>query len=155
MKRVDIYTDGACSGNPGPGGWACILVYQQNRKELYGGCEFTTNNRMELTAAIEGLRVLKEPCDVNIYTDSAYFASAVGLGWIKNWVRNGWVNSSNKPVENQDLWKDYLNLAKTHNVMVFKVRGHSDVELNNECDRLAKRGIKELLKSNKCDFVNN
>lgn len=144
MKHIEIYTDGACSGNPGPGGWGAVLFYGENRKEFSGGEPATTNNRMELTAAIEALRMLKEPCSVKLYSDSAYLINCFQQGWIKNWQRNGWKNSKKEPVENQDLWKRLLVLMETHAVEYIKVKGHSDNVWNNRCDELAREAIKRL-----------
>lgn len=144
MKEVEIYTDGACSGNPGPGGWGAILLYGEHRKELSGGEPETTNNRMELTAVIEALKVLKEPCKVKLYSDSAYVVNCFQQGWYRNWKRNGWVNSKKQPVENQDLWKKLLDLLKHHQVEFVKVKGHSDNELNNHCDFLATEAAKRF-----------
>ncbi len=144
MKQVDIYTDGACSGNPGPGGWGAVLMYGGRRKEWSGAESLTTNNRMELTAMIESLRKLKEPCKVRLYSDSAYVVNAFRQRWLDNWVRNGWMNSKKQPVENQDLWRELLELAKTHQVEYIKVKGHSDNEWNNRCDFLAREAIKAL-----------
>ncbi len=142
MKSVKIYCDGACSGNPGPGGWACVLEYKGNRKNLSGFAEETTNNRMELTAAMQGLLALKERCSVGMYTDSAYIHNAFEKGWIIAWQTNGWKTANKKPVENQDLWKALLNLTKSHLVKWYKVKGHADDELNNLCDQLAREQIK-------------
>lgn len=144
MKDVVIYTDGACSGNPGPGGWGAILFYGEHRKELSGGSKHTTNNRMELTAAIEALSLLKEPCRVKLYSDSAYLVNCFKQNWIRNWVRNGWKNSKGEPVENQDLWQQLLKLMDVHQVEYIKVKGHSDNEFNNRCDFLAREAIKRL-----------
>lgn len=145
MKDVMIYTDGACSGNPGPGGWGAILFYGANRKEMSGGEKHTTNNRMELLAAIESLGVLKEPCRVKLYSDSAYLVNCFQQNWIRGWQRNGWKTSKGQPVENQDLWKQLLKLMETHNVEYIKVKGHSDNEFNNHCDFLAREAIKRLI----------
>ncbi len=147
MKKVKIYSDGACSGNPGPGGWACVLLYKGNRKNISGFVEHTTNNRMELTGAMYGLLALKESCTVEIYTDSAYIHNAFDKGWIIAWQRNGWKTASKKPVENQDLWKEILNLCKGHVVTWFKVKGHADDELNNLCDKLARDEISNYRKN--------
>ena len=144
VKEVVIYTDGACSGNPGPGGWGAILMYGEHRKELSGGEKLTTNNRMELTASIEALQALKEPCKVKLYSDSAYLVNGFRQGWIANWQRNGWRNSRNEPVENQDLWKKLLELMERHSVEFIKVKGHSDNEWNNRCDELAREAIQRL-----------
>ena len=137
VKEVIIYTDGACSGNPGPGGWAALLLHGRHEKVLTGGAPQTTNNRMELQAAIEGLRALTQPCRVEIHTDSAYLQRAFTQGWIKNWQRNGWRTSSKKPVENQDQWKELIELAEKHDVKWVKVKGHADNDLNNRVDGLA------------------
>ncbi|RKN71270.1 ribonuclease HI [Paenibacillus ginsengarvi] len=144
MKDVTIYTDGACSGNPGPGGWGAILFYGGNRKEMSGGEKHTTNNRMELVAAIEALGVLKEPCQVKLHSDSAYLVNCFQQGWFRGWMRNGWKNSKGQPVENQDLWKSLLQLMDKHRVEYVKVKGHSDNEFNNHCDLLAREAIKRL-----------
>ena len=134
---VDIYTDGACSGNPGPGGWACILIAQGVEKEASGFEPATTNNRMELTAAIKALNLLNRPCNVRLYSDSAYLISAFNEGWLDNWQRNGWRNTTGNPVSNPDLWKELLRLSEIHDVTWIKVKGHSDNEYNNRCDKLA------------------
>lgn len=145
MKKVTLYTDGACSGNPGPGGWGAILMFNEHKKELSGGESMTTNNRMELTAAIKGLDALKEPCEVDLYTDSAYLCRAFTEGWITGWQRNGWKTSSKKEVENKDLWLLLLVHTKTHSVSWHKVKGHSDNPYNNRCDTLAREAIKKSL----------
>ena len=137
VKEVIIYTDGACSGNPGPGGWAALLLHGRHEKVLTGGAPQTTNNRMELQAAIEGLRALTQRCRVEIHTDSAYLQRAFTQGWIENWQRNGWRTSSKKPVENQDQWKELIELAEKHDVKWVKVKGHADNDLNNRVDGLA------------------
>ncbi|GIP19696.1 ribonuclease H [Paenibacillus montaniterrae] len=144
MKEVMIYTDGACSGNPGPGGYGAILFYGKHRKELSGGEHATTNNRMEIMAVIKALEILKEPCRVTVYSDSAYVVNCFQKGWIYGWLRNGWVNSKKEPVENQDLWKQLWDLMKKHQVNYVKVKGHSDNEFNNRCDELARAAIKGL-----------
>ncbi|GGA55357.1 ribonuclease H [Kroppenstedtia guangzhouensis] len=141
MKEVTIYTDGACSGNPGPGGWGAVLIYGDRRKEITGGSRRTTNNRMELTAALEALKKLKQPCRVKLYTDSAYLANCFKQKWYVNWEKRGWVNSRNEPVENKDLWQELLREVRKHEVEFVKVKGHSDVELNNRCDELAREAI--------------
>ncbi len=145
MLRVTIYTDGACSKNPGPGGWGCVLLYKQHRKEASGSEPDTTNNRMELTAAIEALRLLKQSCFVDLYTDSAYLCNAYEKDWIRNWKRNGWKTSNRKDVENRDLWEQLDALCITHTVFFHKVKGHSDNEENNRCDFLARNAIKAML----------
>lgn len=142
MKEVTIYTDGACSGNPGPGGWGVVLLYQGNRKELSGYQPETTNNRMELFAAIQGLSALKESCIVNLYSDSSYLINAFEKHWIDNWQRNGWKTSAKQPVENQDLWKLLLIHVRKHQVRFIKVKGHSDNVNNNRCDEMAVAAIK-------------
>ncbi|NDI35139.1 ribonuclease HI [Chengkuizengella sediminis] len=142
MKEVTIYTDGACSGNPGPGGWGAILLYGEHRKEISGGEPDTTNNRMEMVAVIESIKQLKSPCKVKVHSDSAYIVNCFGQGWIHNWKRNGWKNSKKQPVENQDLWKALDDLMKIHDVEYIKVKGHSDNELNNRCDFLAVEAAK-------------
>lgn len=146
MKQVTIYTDGACSGNPGPGGWGCVLMYGQHKKEMSGGEPQTTNNRMEIQAALSALSILKEPCLVDIYTDSAYLCNAVEKKWLANWQRNGWKTASKSPVENQDLWQSLLSLMNRHAVTFHKVKGHADNEYNNRCDALARGAIKAMQK---------
>ncbi|CEH31840.1 Ribonuclease H (RNase H) [Aneurinibacillus migulanus] len=141
MKDVIIYTDGACSGNPGPGGWGAVMLYGKHRKEMCGSEENTTNNRMELKAAVEALKALKEPCKVLLHSDSAYMVNCFQQGWYKGWIKNGWKNSKKQPVENQDLWKELLALMETHDVQYIKVKGHADNELNNRCDELATGAI--------------
>lgn len=144
MKNITIYTDGACSGNPGPGGWAAILMYNGHEKVIAGGAPQTTNNRMELFAVIEALRHLKEPCEAEIYSDSAYFINAVNEGWLEKWQKNGWRNYTKDEVKNKDLWTDYLLKSKIHRIRVIKVKGHSDNEYNNRCDILARGEINKL-----------
>jgi ribonuclease HI len=143
MKHIILYTDGACSGNPGPGGWAAILQYGQHEMELSGAENPTTNNRMEMMAAIEGLRALKEPCRVSLHTDSAYLARAFTEGWLTRWQRNGWQTAGKKPVENKDLWLKLLEETSRHRVEWIKVKGHSTDELNNRADRLAVEAMKK------------
>ncbi len=144
MEKVVIYTDGACSGNPGPGGWGAILMYKENKKEISGGKKETTNNVMELTAVIEGLKLLKYPCQVELYSDSAYVVNAFEQGWIYNWVKNNWKTSGKDSVKNQELWKELYELTKIHQVTFHKVKGHSDNEYNNRCDELAREAIKKI-----------
>jgi len=141
-KDITVYTDGACSGNPGPGGWAALLIYGDKERVITGAEKDTTNNRMELAAVVESLRVLKEPCIVRIHTDSAYIANAFNDKWIDNWIRRGWKTAAKKPVKNQDLWKDLLSLMEKHEVSFIKVKGHSDDELNNRVDGLAVEALK-------------
>ncbi len=145
MKEVQLYTDGACSGNPGIGGWGVILIYNGIEKELSGGEKNTTNNRMELTAVIKGLRALKENCSVNIYSDSAYVVNAFLENWIENWQNNNW-KSSKGQVQNIDLWKELIELIKKHNIKWNKVKGHSDNVNNNRCDKLARNEIEKIKK---------
>jgi len=146
LKSVTIYTDGACSGNPGPGGWAAILMYGDREKVLTGYEESTTNNRMELSAVIFALKALKEPCLVDIYTDSAYCINAFRGGWLINWQLNGWKNANKEEVKNRDLWEEMIALTGKHKIKWHKVKGHSDNELNNRCDMLAREAIKTSLK---------
>jgi len=138
MKEVEIYTDGACSGNPGRGGWGAILIYKGKEKELSGFEEQTTNNRMELKAVIEGLKALKEPCIVRLYSDSAYVINAFQNGWFEEWKRNGWTRGSKKEeLKNADLWQELDGLIRKHKIQWIKVKGHADNEYNNRCDKLA------------------
>ena len=141
MKKVVIYTDGACSGNPGPGGWGAVLMYGQFKKEISGGEKMTTNNRMELMAAISALNALKEPCKVDLFTDSAYLCRAFSENWVTNWQRNGWKTSGKKEVENRDLWELLIAHTQKHNISWHKVKGHSDNAYNNRCDELARGAI--------------
>ncbi|NTV01728.1 MAG: ribonuclease HI [Chlorobiaceae bacterium] len=142
-KKIIIYTDGACSGNPGKGGWGTLLMYGQATKEISGYDPATTNNRMELLAAIRGLEALKESCRVELYSDSAYLVNAINEGWLNRWVKNGWKTAAKKPVENIDLWQDILKLIRLHRVTFHKVKGHSDNPYNNRCDELARMAIKD------------
>ncbi len=144
MKKVDIYTDGACSGNPGVGGWAAVLLYNGKRKEISGAEADTTNNRMELTAIIQGLKALNQPCIVRIFSDSAYSVNAIKNDWLDQWIANGWKTARKDPVKNVDLWKDLLKLMNIHDITFIKVKGHADNELNNRCDELARAAIKKL-----------
>lgn len=137
MKTVTLYTDGACSGNPGPGGWGAILMFGERKKELSGGEKKTTNNRMELTAVIRGLEALKEPCVVELYSDSKYVIDALEKGWAKGWKARGWVKSDKKPALNPDLWERLLELCAVHTVKLHWVKGHADNPYNNRCDQLA------------------
>ena len=137
MKKVILYTDGACSENPGAGGWAFVLQYKNIQKKVAGGEPLTTNNRMELKAVIEGLKALKEVCEVEIYSDSAYVVNAFKNDWIVSWQLNNWKNSQKKEVLNRDLWEELLDLVAKHRVTFFKVKGHQDNELNNLCDKMA------------------
>lgn len=136
-KRVDIYSDGACSGNPGAGGYGVILRYKGKEREISGGSPETTNNRMELTAVIEGLSALKEPCRVMLTTDSRYVVDSVNKGWLYSWKKNNWIKSNNKPVLNVDLWERLIPLLEVHDVTFIWVRGHDGHPENERCDRLA------------------
>ena len=143
MKQVIIYTDGACSGNPGPGGWGAILMYKDKKLEISGYEARTTNNRMELMAPIQALARLKEPCEVKVYSDSAYLVNAFRKGWLDNWQQKNWLKSDKKPVENQDLWKEILKFTGVHRIEWIKVKGHADNPHNNRCDALATGEIKQ------------
>ena len=137
MKKVELYTDGACSGNPGPGGWGAILRFGQREKELSGGAAATTNNRMELTAVIQGLQALKELCQVTVYSDSKYFADSVQKGWVYGWKKKGWKKADGKPALNVDLWEELLALLALHKVEIVWIKGHAGHPENERCDRLA------------------
>lgn len=141
MKKVIIYTDGACSGNPGPGGWGTILMCNGAKREISGGKENTTNNVMEITAVIEGLKLLKYPCEVEVYSDSAYVVNAFKQKWLESWKKNSWRNSSKEEVKNKELWQELDKLVNIHTVTFIKVKGHSDNEYNNRCDELARNAI--------------
>ncbi len=143
MKEITIYTDGACSGNPGPGGWGAILEYRGVEKELSGFEAETTNNRMELTAAAEALKQLKESCKVKLYSDSAYLVNGFNQNWVIGWQKNNWKNSKKEPVQNRDLWEALIEMEKQHKITWIKVKGHSDNEKNNRCDKLATDEIKK------------
>ena len=137
MKQVTIYTDGACSGNPGPGGWGAILMYGEHKKELSGGEDSTTNNRMELTAVIEALRCLNQPCTVDLWSDSKYVIDGLEKGWAKGWQARGWVKSDKKPALNPDLWEELLRLVDLHTLRYHWVKGHAENPYNNRCDEMA------------------
>ncbi len=137
MKEVTIYTDGACSGNPGPGGWGVLLMYMNNKKELSGFDKSTTNNKMELLAAIKGLEALKEPCKVSLYSDSAYLCNAINEGWLDYWKTHNWRTKSKEDVKNVELWEKLVELMGIHDLTFIKVKGHADNEYNNRCDALA------------------
>lgn len=137
LPEVILYTDGACSGNPGPGGWGALLIWNGREKELSGGAPETTNNRMEMRAVIEGLKALNRKCHVKIHSDSALIINAFTKGWIENWQKKGWKKSDKKPVENRELWLEMLEAAKPHRISWIKVKGHSSDELNNRVDALA------------------
>lgn len=145
MKKVSIYTDGACSGNPGNGGYAAILIYNGIEKVISGFEKDTTNNRMELLAIINGLKALKEPCDVDLYSDSQYVVDAFNQGWINNWKNNGFKTSNKKEVKNVDLWTNLLELNDVHKINFIKVKGHADNEYNNRCDKIAVSEYKKLV----------
>ncbi|MBC2884618.1 ribonuclease HI [Ochrobactrum sp. CM-21-5] len=140
MKRIEAYTDGACSGNPGPGGWGAVLRWNGNEKELKGGEADTTNNRMELMAAISALSALKEPCEVDLYTDSVYVRDGIS-GWIEGWKRNGWKTSAKKPVKNAELWQALDEARKPHKVTWHWVKGHAGHPENERADELARAGM--------------
>ena len=144
MKEVDLYTDGACSGNPGIGGWAAVLIYKGYQKQISGAEKETTNNRMEITAVVEGLKLLKESCKVKIYSDSAYVVNAINNDWLTNWQLNGWKTANKKEVLNRDLWEELLTLCTKHQTTFIKVKGHADNELNNLCDKLAVSEVQKL-----------
>lgn len=146
MKHVQVITDGACLGNPGKGGWACILRFGEHKRELYGSEPHTTNNRMEITAAIEGLKRLKEACSVEIITDSEYLKNGI-TKWINGWKRNGWLSTDKKPVKNQDLWKVLDELVNAHDTQWTWTKGHASHEDNNRCDELATRAAREQISS--------
>lgn len=143
-EKVIIYTDGACSGNPGPGGWGAILMYKGAKKEISGGMKETTNNIMEITAVIEALKCLKVESDVQVYSDSAYTVNAFNQGWIYNWMKNGWKTSGKDPVKNKELWQELYALTKKHKVEFIKVKGHADNEFNNRCDEMAREAINNV-----------
>ncbi|MEE1279740.1 MAG: ribonuclease HI [Oscillospiraceae bacterium] len=144
MKKIELYTDGACSNNPGPGGWGAILKYGEYEKELCGGEMETTNNRMELTAAIEGLSALREPCEVTLYSDSKYLVDGISKGWAASWKSRGWKKSDNKPALNPDLWDKLLSLFEVHKVALVWVKGHAGHPYNERCDALAVSFYKNL-----------
>lgn len=137
LPEVILYTDGACSGNPGPGGWGALLLWKGKEREMKGGAPDTTNNRMEMMAVIEGLKALKKPCYVKIHSDSALIVNTFKKGWIKSWQQRSWKKSNKKPVENRDLWEKMLKAMKPHTIEWIKVKGHADNQLNNRVDRLA------------------
>ena len=142
-KKVTIYTDGACSGNPGKGGWGAILIYNSIEKELSGFETETTNNRMELMAAIKALSALKEPCEVDLYSDSAYLCNAIQNNWLDDWKSKNWRIGTKNEIKNIDLWEELINLINIHKVTFFKVKGHADNIYNNRCDKLATGEIKK------------
>lgn len=143
-KKVTLYTDGACSGNPGPGGYGAILIYKGIEKEISGGELNTTNNKMEIMAVLKGLEDLKEPCDVTVYSDSAYVVNTIDKGWIYSWKKNNWIKSDKSRVKNIELWERLLELMEIHNITFVKVKGHADNEYNNRCDKLAVQETQKL-----------
>lgn len=145
MKQIKIYTDGACSGNPGPGGWGAVLVYNGKEKELSGSEKNTTNNRMELTAVIMALNALNQPCEVKLTTDSKYVCDAINKGWVYSWRKNGWKKSDKKPALNVDLWKELLSLLEKHEVEFIWVKGHNGHKYNEICDALAVKEYQKYL----------
>ena len=145
MKHIDIFTDGACSGNPGPGGWGAVLRYGKTEKELSGGAKQTTNNQMEMTAVIEALKVLKEPCDITLTTDSQYVVKGM-TEWLKDWIARGWKTSAKKPVANQELWQELSSLTEKHHIRWQWVKGHAGHPENERCDALARGFIEQLSK---------
>ena len=144
MKEEKLYTDGACSGNPGPGGYGAILIYNSVEKEISGGEKETTNNKMEIMAVIKGLELLKEPCIVTVYSVSAYVVNTIEKGWIYSWKKNNWRKSDKSIVKNIELWEKMLTLMNIHEVKFVKVKGHSDNEYNNRCDKLAVKARENL-----------
>jgi len=146
VKKVQLITDGACLGNPGPGGWACILRYKDQTKELWGSDKQTTNNRMEITAAIKGLRALREGCEVEVVTDSEYLKNGITT-WIHGWKKKGWITAAKKPVINQDLWKDLDEQVSRHRTTWTWTKGHANHTDNNRCDELATKAAREQSES--------
>ena len=144
MKRVQVFTDGACSGNPGPGGWGAVLRYNGVEKELSGGERETTNNRMELCAVIFALEALKEPCEVELYSDSQYVCNALKLGWAKKWRSQGWMRNKKEKAQNPDLWERLLNLCDRHQLEINWVKGHAGIKYNEICDSLCQEQIKKF-----------
>ncbi len=146
MEEITIYTDGACSGNPGPGGWGAILMMGDVRKEISGGSENTTNNIMELSAVIEALKLLKRPCKVNVFSDSAYVVNAFNQKWIYGWIKKNWRTAGGDSVKNKELWQELYSLTKVHDVTFNKVKGHADNEFNNRCDEMAVAESKKFIR---------
>lgn len=141
MKTVTIFTDGACSGNPGPGGFGAVIIYGETRREISDGFKLTTNNRMEILAVIEALKILRQPCNVNLYSDSKYVVDAIKKGWLIKWQKNNWLRNKSQPVSNIDLWQNLLPLLQFHNVNFIWVKGHNDNQENERCDYLARSAI--------------
>lgn len=144
MKQIEIFTDGACQGNPGPGGWGAILRYKASEKEIWGNDKNTTNNRMEMMAAIEALKLLKEPCSVTLYSDSQYVCNAISKGWAKKWQANNWMRNKKEAALNQDLWQELLDLCDKHEMKIVWVKGHAGHPENERCDQLAVAAIKKI-----------
>lgn len=140
-KSIEIYTDGACSGNPGPGGYGAVLIYKSVRKEISGGYTLTTNNRMELMGAIAALEMLKEPCEISLYSDSRYLVDGISKGWAIRWRANGWMRNKKERAQNADLWERLLNLLAQHKIQLIWVKGHGDNPENNRCDELARAAV--------------
>lgn len=145
LKKVTIYTDGACSGNPGPGGYGAVLIYNGNEKEISGGEKSTTNNKMEMMGVIKALEMLKEKCDVEVYSDSAYVVNSINNKWVYSWKKNNWIKSDKSKAKNIDLWERLLELIDYHNVKFVKVKGHADNEYNNRCDKLAVKAREDVV----------
>ncbi len=143
MKKVSIYSDGSSLGNPGPGGWGTVLKYQDNVKEISGGDLYTTNNKMELQGAIEGLKLLKEPCEVELISDSKYVVQGINE-WLKNWIKNNWKTAAKKPVKNVELWQEYVKISQIHKVNAIWVKGHAGHIENERCDELARNEAEKL-----------
>lgn len=141
MKTVTIFTDGACSGNPGPGGFGAVIIYGETRREISNGFKLTTNNRMEILAVIEALKILRQPCNVDLYSDSKYVVDAIKKGWLQKWQENNWLRNKSQPVSNIDLWQNLLPLLQIHNVNFIWVKGHNDNQENERCDYLARSAI--------------
>lgn len=152
MKKIDIYTDGACSGNPGPGGYGVVLLYNGKRKELSAGYRSTTNNRMELLAVIQGLKELKENCEVNLYSDSKYIVDAVNKGWLNKWKNNNWMRNKTEKALNVDLWQKLIKLLEVHKVEFIWVKGHANNVENERCDTLARKALQEKNLLNDGDY---
>jgi len=142
IKHVEIYTDGACSGNPGPGGYGAVIIYKNQRREISQGFKITTNNRMEILAVIEALKILNQPCNINLYSDSKYLIDAITKGWLDKWQKNNWHRNKKDLVLNIDLWKELLNLLELHNINFIWVKGHNSNKENEHCDFLARQAIK-------------
>lgn len=146
LKKVTIYTDGACSGNPGPGGYGAVLIYNGNEREISGGEKSTTNNKMEMMGVIKALEMLKEKCDVEVYSDSAYVVNSINNKWVYSWKKNNWIKSDKSKAKNIELWERLLELIDYHNVKFVKVKGHADNEYNNRCDKLAVKAREDIVK---------